>query len=249
MNFDGKQCIVTGGANGIGRELAGRLDALGANVAVLDIDKAGLEATKALHPNIDIFPCDLTDPDAVEFVINAIHSEQGSIDVLVNNAGILFNSPLVHYGPQGIVKHDINDWKKVIDVNLNALFYAGVNVAEKMLANRTRGLIVNISSVCASGNRGQSAYSAAKAGVNALTATWAKELGVMGTRVIGIAPGYTDTPSTRHVLSEATLKEIKKDIPLRRLGHIEEIVDGIIAAMQNDFFHGKVLELDGGLIL
>ncbi len=249
MEFAGKNCIVTGGANGIGRALTARLLEAGANVAVLDIDAAGMEAAQQQFPELDVYSCDLTDAEAVAEVVEAYYQKCGSIDILVNNAGVLFNSPLVHYGPGGIVKHDIADWKKIIDINLSALFYAGVNVAEKMLANRTRGLIVNISSVCASGNRGQSAYSAAKAGVNALTATWAKELGIMGTRVIGIAPGYTSTESTHNVLSEASLKEIKKDIPLRRLGKTEEIVEGILAAMRNDFFHGKVLELDGGLIL
>ena len=249
MDFAGKNCIVTGGANGIGLALTAKLLDAGANVAVLDIDAAGLQAAQEQYPDLATYTCDLTDAGAVEEVINTYFLKTGSIDILVNNAGVLFNSPLVHYGPGGIVKHGIDEWKKIIDINLNALFYAGVNVAEKMLAKRTRGLIVNISSVCASGNRGQSAYSAAKAGVNALTATWAKELGIMGTRVIGIAPGYTNTASTNNVLSEASLKEIKKDIPLRRLGKTEEIVEGILSAMRNDFFHGKVLELDGGLIL
>ena len=249
MEFEGKNCIVTGGANGIGLELTKRLVDSGAHVGIIDIDADALAEAKKLVPAIDTYACDLTDAKAAEQTIDLFFQTTGAIDILVNNAGILFNSPLVHFGPDGIVKHDVASWKKVIDINLNALFYAGVNVAEKMLSRRTRGLIVNISSVCASGNRGQSAYSAAKAGVNALTATWAKELGVMGIRVIGIAPGYTNTASTNRILIEETLKEIKKDTPLRRLGTVEEIVAGIMAVMSNDFFHGKVLALDGGLIL
>jgi len=249
MEFAGKNCIVTGGVKGIGYEVVKRLLAVNANVAVLDIDKSGLDAIKELHPQIAVYECDLIDAEWVQSTIEDFFQKNGSVDVLVNNAGYLFNSPLVHFAPGGIIKHSIEEWKKAIDINLSSLFYTGVNVAEKMLAKRTKGLIVNISSVCASGNKGQSAYSAAKAGVNALTATWAKELSMMGIRVIAIAPGYTNTPSTNRVLTPEAIKEIKKDIPLRRLGKVEEIADGILDVMKNDFFNGKVFELDGGLIL
>jgi 3-oxoacyl-[acyl-carrier protein] reductase len=124
-----------------------------------------------------------------------------------------------------------------------------VCVVEKMITTRTRGVVVNISSVSSSGNAGQSAYSAAKAGVNALTAVWAKELGPMGIRVVALAPGFTDTDSTKDAVSEAALRETVKKVPLRRLGKPAEIADGVVSVIRNDFFNGKVFELDGGLIV
>ena len=151
--------------------------------------------------------------------------------------------------PDGIKKHDLDAWNKVISTNLSSIFYVTVNVVEKMILNRTKGVIVNISSVSSSGNAGQSAYSAAKAGVNALTATWAKELGMMGIRVVSVSPGFTDTESTHKVMSQSNLKNLIREVPLRRLGMPEEIADGILFAIKNDFINGKVLELDGGLIV
>ena len=128
-------------------------------------------------------------------------------------------------------------------------YFVPTNVVEQFARNRTSGLIVNISSVSAAGNAGQSAYSAAKAGVNALTATWAKELAPWGVRVAGLAPGYIDMGSTVAALSESRLKEIKSETPLRRLGTIEELSQALISIIHNDFFHGKTLELDGGLVV
>jgi 3-oxoacyl-[acyl-carrier protein] reductase len=129
------------------------------------------------------------------------------------------------------------------------VFYVTGCVVQQMLATRTSGVVVNISSVAASGNAGQSAYSAAKAGVNALTSTWAKELGPMGIRFAAVAPGFTQTEAMQRGLSEAMLKETIRKVPLRRLGTPDEIAQGVIAVIENDFFNGKVFELDGGLVL
>jgi 3-oxoacyl-[acyl-carrier protein] reductase len=147
------------------------------------------------------------------------------------------------------VKHDVGMWDKIISTDLSSLFYMTSNVVEKMIQKRTKGVIVNISSVCASGNAGQSAYSAAKAGVNALTITWSKELSLLGIRVVGISPGYTDTPSTKAAMNEEALKGIVKEVPLRRLGKPDEIADAIICAIKNDFFNGKIFQVDGGLVI
>jgi 3-oxoacyl-[acyl-carrier protein] reductase len=140
-------------------------------------------------------------------------------------------------------------WNKTLATNLNSVFYMTACIVEKMIVTRTKGVIVNISSVSASGNAGQSAYSAAKAGVNALTATWSKELSAMGIRVMAVAPGFAETESTKEALSEAVLQEIVKKVPLRRLGKPQEIAQGVINAIENDFFNGKVFELDGGLVI
>ncbi len=249
MDLKNKTAIVTGGAKGIGYQLVQQLLSEDVRVGVFDIDVSGLKEIEKRHPEISVFECDLTNPARVEQAVSQFFSDAGQIDLLINNAGFLFNSPLVQFAPGGIKKHSIEDWNNVIAINLSSVFYVTVNVAEKMIQKRTKGVIANISSVSASGNRGQSAYSAAKAGVNALTATWSKELGMMGIRVVGIAPGYTDTVSTHQVLTEEVLKEIKRDIPLRRLGTVSEISDGIMAVIKNDYCSGKVFELDGGLVL
>jgi 3-oxoacyl-[acyl-carrier protein] reductase len=156
---------------------------------------------------------------------------------------------LVKIGAGGIEKHDIAMWNRVLSTDLSSVFYMTSCVVEKMITTRTKGVIVNISSVSAAGNAGQSAYSAAKAGVNALTATWAKELSVMGIRVVGIAPGFIETESTKEALSDATLQETVKKVPLRRLGKPEEIAQGVVSVIENDYFNGKVYELDGGLVI
>jgi 3-oxoacyl-[acyl-carrier protein] reductase len=110
-------------------------------------------------------------------------------------------------------------------------------------------VIVNISSVSAAGNSGQSAYSASKAGVNALTAVWAKELSPLGIRTVAIAPGYIDTPSTRKAVSDTQLEGITSRIPLRKMGEPKSIVDAVLFAIKNDYVNGTVLEIDGGLTL
>jgi len=140
-------------------------------------------------------------------------------------------------------------WNKVLASDLSSVFYMTSCIVDKMITTRTRGVIVNISSISASGNAGQSAYSAAKAGVNALTAVWAKELSPMGIRVLAIAPGFTETDSTKEAVAETTLRETIKRVPLRRLGRPDEIAEGVLSAIRNDFFNGKVMELDGGLIV
>ncbi|KAA3617580.1 MAG: SDR family NAD(P)-dependent oxidoreductase [Calditrichaeota bacterium] len=249
MELTGKQALISGGVKGIGKEVVLLLLEAGVSVGVLDNDSSGLEKLKAELPDISTYDCDISDYSNVEKSVDTFFKSAGKIDILINNAGILFNRPLVQFNALGIEKHDPAEWQKVIDVNLNGPFYLASCVAAKMLEKRTRGVIVNISSISAAGNKGQSAYSAAKAGLNALTATWAKELGVMRIRVVGVAPGYSDTDSTHSILNEEILKELKTEIPLRRLGKPQEIAKGILSVIENDFFNGKVLQLDGGMVV
>ncbi len=249
MDLKDKKVIVTGGVKGIGHALVKKLNDQGAIVGVFDIDAKGLKTAENSHQNLYCIKCDISDYQQVENAVDRFYQEFNKIDILVNNAGILYSSPLLSLTSDGIKKHDIDIWGKVIATDLSSVFYMAVNVIEKMILNRTKGVVVNISSVSASGNAGQSAYSAAKAGVNALTATWAKELGVFGIRVVGIAPGYTDTESTHQAVAEGVLKDIIKKVSLRRLGKAEEIADGILCVIQNDFFNGKVFEIDGGLVI
>jgi 3-oxoacyl-[acyl-carrier protein] reductase len=248
MELSGKKIIVTGGLNGIGRVLVDKLCEKGATVGVFDIEVES-NSSNTTQKGPCFFKCDVSNHTQVESAVNDFYKAHDRIDVLVNNAGILFSAPLVSFSSEGVSKHDVDSWKKVIDTDLNSVFYMTVNVAEKMISNRTKGVIVNISSVSAGGNAGQSAYSAAKAGINALTKTWAKELGLFNIRVLAVAPGFTNTTSTHNALSEGMLKDITKKVPLRRLGKPEEIVDSILWSIRNDFITGKIIEVDGGLVI
>jgi 3-oxoacyl-[acyl-carrier protein] reductase len=118
-----------------------------------------------------------------------------------------------------------------------------------MVRARTKGVVVSLTSVCAKGNAGQSAYSAAKAGVEALTRVWAKELGPLGLRFVAVAPGYIDTPSTRSAVPDEILDTLKRETPLRRLGHPEHVAQAIRFAIENDMLTATTLEVDGGLLM
>ncbi len=249
MYIRDKKVIVTGGANGIGKNLVEKLLQQGAIVGVFDIDISGLNKLKNDNKNIYCKKCDVGSYKEVEISVDDFYKKFKNIDVLINNAGFIYNSPLITMTTGGIKKHNVDMWHKVIKTDLSSVFYMTVNVVEKMILNRTKGVIINVSSICAAGNAGQSAYSAAKAGINSLTATWAKELGILGIRVAAIAPGFTETETMKKSMSENVLKEWKRKIPIRRLGKTEEISDGIISIIKNDFINGKVLEVDGGLIL
>ena len=249
MDLAGKNILITGGANGIGRSLVKRLSNEGANVAVFDIDQEALNGLKSEYPGIYCAICDVSNCEQVKSAINEYSESHNVIDVLVNNAGFIFSSPLLGFGKGGLVKHDIEMWEKVIRTDLSSVFYMTVHVVEKMMAKRTKGVVINISSIAASGNAGQSAYSAAKAGVNALTVVWAKELSPMKIRFVGIAPGFTSTEMTMRSVDKVGLEGLVKQTPLRRLGAPDDITDAIVFAIRNDFVNGKVIEIDGGLRL
>ena len=249
MILQGKKVIVTGGARGLGRATTDALIGKGAAVTVFDVDARGLEELRQEQPGVTCIACDVSNHAQVVAAMNSYHDAAGVADVLVNNAGVLHSAPLVSIGPAGVRTHDAADWDRVLAADLSSVFYMTACAVERMVVTRTKGVIVNISSVSAAGNAGQSAYSAAKAGVNALTAVWAKELGPLGIRVVAVAPGFVDTPSTALALSEAQLRETVKRVPMKRLGRPEEIADGVIAVIENDFFNGRVFELDGGLTL
>ena len=249
MELRGKKVIVTGGVRGLGRSMVEKLVSSAAAVTVVDLNASGFAELRERHEAVNCIECDISDYEQVVRATGEYHGKFGAADVLINNAGILYSSPLARISTTGIETHDVAMWDKVLAADLSSVFYMTVCVVEKMIASRTKGVIVNISSVSASGNRGASAYSAAKAGVNALTAAWAKELSPLGIRVVAVAPGFTETESTREAMSAAALRETINRVPLRRLGKPDEIAEGVLSVIQNDFFNGKVFELDGGLVL
>lgn len=244
--LDGKTCIVTGGASGLGLEIVNQLLAAGARVSVFDL--VGLDALSG-RDDLCTYQCDVTNEAQIATTVARVELEQGRIDILVNNVGILFSAPLISFAGGGLKTHDSAMWDKVIATNLSSAFYTSKHVVEAMFRKRTKGVIVNISSISANGNAGQSAYSAAKAGIEALTKVWAKELAPMGIRCFAVAPGFCDTDSTHAALNEKVLEDTVGRVPIKRLGKAHEIAAFVLAGIQNDFLNGKILQIDGGLVI
>ncbi len=246
MELDGTVALVTGGAKGLGLAIAAYLQERGAQVVVADFDT---EALAALPENMEGCVVDVTRLDDAKAMVKALVERHGRIDVLVNNAGVIYSEPMVNImNPSGMM-HDYDRFRKSITSNLDSVFNMTSVVVEQMVMRRTKGVIVNISSISASGNEGQTAYSAAKAGVNAMTVTWSKELGRLGIRCNAVAPGFIDTDSTRNALNESIIKHIQSNTPLRRLGKAIEVAKAVVALIDNDFINGVVLNVDGGLTI
>ncbi|HEX3559070.1 MAG TPA: SDR family oxidoreductase [Pyrinomonadaceae bacterium] len=240
-----RSVLITGIAGEIGGYLAGEFLKDGWNVCGLDLrppvnlDRAGFSFQE----------CDLSDGTDVERKIEVFHERFGAFDAVVNCAGHIANSPLISLVEGRLVHHDFGLWDRVLSSCLSSAFHVTACTVLKMAGAGKRGVIVNISSICSRGNPGQVAYSAAKAGLNGLTATLAKELGPFGIRVVALAPGYFDTASTRHHVDAAKLKEIRASVPLRRLGNVEEVSSAVRFILTNQYVNGTVIELDGGQVL
>jgi 3-oxoacyl-[acyl-carrier protein] reductase len=250
LKLAGSNVLLTGGGRGIGRYLVERLDSEAARVFVLEREE-GLcaELCNASQGRIKASLCDVTDHEAVDTALKKIFDSGFIPDVLINNAGVIHSEPLVNMLARDHRVHSRESWRHVTSANLDSVFFVTGPVVDQMLAKRRQGVVISISSLIAKGNAGQSAYSAAKAGVNALTHTWARELGGMGLRFAAIAPGFIDTPSTRAALSETALTRLQRQIPLHRLGSLESVYLAVRYIIENDYLTGTVLEVDGGLIL
>jgi 3-oxoacyl-[acyl-carrier protein] reductase len=249
MNLSDANVLVTGGGRGIGRHLVERLVVEARRVAVFEKDEATIADLTAAHPALRCYSCDVTDPEAVANSVAAMESDGFALDALVNNAGLVHSALLVNLLEKDNRVYSAEEWQRVLAANLSSVFYVTGPVVDHMLKRRKKGVVINMSSISARGNAGQSAYSAAKAGVNALTRTWARELGGFGIRFVSIAPGFIDTDSTRKALSEENLSRLKAQIPLRRLGEVEHIYHTVRFIVENDYVNGTVLEIDGGLAI
>jgi len=240
--------LITGAASGIGKFLAEKLSMNAEKIISMDINENIFSEFKE-NKKIETFKCDVTNYEEVTTVFKSIFEKYPTISVVINNAGKIFSAPLLNLLSRTDRRHNYEQWKEIIDINLTSVFNVGSTVADLMQRNKTKGLIINISSVAAQGNVGQTAYSAAKAGINALTITWGKELTMFGIRCAGIAPGFFDTPSTRAALSDANIEKITKQVPLKRLGSLDELLNGVKFIIENDYYNAKILELDGGVVI
>lgn len=253
MNVKGKTVVITGASRGLGQKMAEVLAGREARLALVDLDESDLEKTERLCRDAGgearVYAVDVSDEGAVEGLFDDVLKDFGSIDGLVNNAGVTKDALLVK-GKDGRVesKLSVEDWDAVVNVNLRGVFLCAREAAAKMIEGQHEGVIVNISSISRSGNAGQTSYAASKSGVDAMTLTWARELGRHGIRVAAIAPGFCRTRLVEE-MNQKVLEKLRARIPLGRLGDPTEIGNAVAFVFENDFVNGKVLEVDGGLRL
>ena len=242
MRFEGKNALVTGGARGIGAATAERLASEGARVVVADFDEAAAQETASrIGGGAVAVRCDVTKRDEVEAAVEAA----GGVDILVTCAGIIRDNLLF--------KMTDDDWDAVIDTHLKGTFYA-VRAAQKDMTERKSGKIVTVSSTSALGNRGQTNYSAAKAGMQGMTKTWAIELGPFGVNVNCVAPGFVATAMTQQTAERVGVdfedfqKYAAEQTALKRIGQPEDIA-GVIAFLCSEdaaYVSGQVIYIRGG---
>ena len=250
MKVSNSVVVITGGGQGLGRAMAEHLAKAGARLALVDVNEDGLKESVAL--------CQEHGADARSYLINVADEEQvdrgfaqiaedfGGLHVLVNNAGIMRDGLLLKVKDGKVTdRMSMSQWQSVIDVNLTGVFLCGRAAAGIMAESGQGGVIVNISSLSRAGNMGQTNYSASKAGVAAMTVTWARELARYGVRVAGIAPGFIGTDMVAQMRPEI-LEGLVKQVPLRRLGEQEEIASTVAFILENDYVTGRVLDIDGG---
>jgi 3-oxoacyl-[acyl-carrier protein] reductase len=249
MTLKDQIAIVTGGSRGIGRAIVSALAKEGAKVAF--IYKGSADAAKALESEIGAaggaaraYQADVADPAAAERVVEAVLAEWGRVDILVNNAGVIRDKLFLQMDPE--------DWKVVIDTNLTGSFAFCKAVAKQMAFKQRSGRIINVSSIAAEHvNVGQSNYAASKGAINSLTRVLAVELGRRNVLVNAVAPGFIETDMSQAVRNLAGEDNLKKLIPVRRLGKPEDIAAVVVflAGPAAAYITGQVITVDGGLSL
>lgn len=230
--FKNKVVLITGAAGGIGRKLVERFNALEAIVFPTDI--AEMNSPRFLQG-------DISEPSFIEIYINKVQSESGRIDILINNAGICPRTDLFEI--------TIDEWKKVLDVNINSTFLLSQRCLKIMVAQKS-GVIINLASLA--GRVGGIAvgahYSASKAAIGCLTKSLARKGAPFGVRVNAVAPGVIDTDITRAASTEQ-IESFKKTIPLGRIGNVDEVAAPVIflASKAASYITGATLDINGGL--
>lgn len=260
LNLKDQVVIVTGGASGIGFAVVEEFLADGAKVVVCDINDCPPSFQGATEKNMIYIKTDVTSKEQVDKMVEKTLEVFGTVDVMVNNAGI--NIPRLLVDEAGKFELDCDVWDKVMNVNLKGLFFCSQATARIMKAKRS-GVIVNMSSECGlEGSEGQSVYAASKAAVNALTRSWAKELGKFGIRVVGIAPGILEATGLRTLSYETalaytrgiTVEKLREGYsktgttPMGRSGKLSEVASAVafMASEKAGYVDGVTLNVAGG---
>ncbi len=249
MNLEDAKVIVTGAASGLGRCFALNFAQSGAQVLGFDVDDEGLLALEEEEENISTYAGNVADEEDVKEAVSTAIEAFGSVNGLVNNAGIFRDGLLAKKDRDtGEVKTmSLEQWQTVIDVNLTGTFLCTREVAAHMIETQPEeGVIVNISSSSRHGNRGQTNYSATKAGVVADTKLWAEELARYGVRVGAVAPGFAQTPIL-DAMREEMLEKLLSKVPLRRAAKPEEIYLAVKFIFECGYFTGRCIDVDGGI--
>jgi 3-oxoacyl-[acyl-carrier protein] reductase len=246
LSLKGRVALITGAGQGIGGAVARAFATAGACVALVDRDGTGVSAT-AQQIGVEggealSFKEDVTDAFAIERIVDRVADDYGRLDILVNNAGIARDACL----------EDVSeaDWKETLDVNLRGPMVCARAVVPHMVS-RGWGRILSATSIVArTGNYGQTAYAASKAGIIGLTRTWARELGPRGITANAVAPGFIDTAMVRSVPSKV-LNEVIARTPAGRMGSPEEVANVylFLASDLASYVNGAVVGVDGGLLL
>ena len=240
--LQGKTALITGAARGIGKAIALRFAAEGANIAFTDlaVNEETQAEIEALGVKAKSYASNAADFAQTEEVVKAVKEDFGSIDILVNNAGITKDGLMLRMTEQ--------QWDAVIAVNLKSAFNF-IHACVPVMMRQRGGSIINMASVVGvHGNAGQANYAASKAGLIALAKSIAQEMGPKGIRANSIAPGFIETAMTAQ-LSEEIREEWKKKIPLRRGGQVEDIanVATFLASDLSSYVSGQVIQVDGGM--
>ena len=244
MNLlENKVCIVTGGGRGIGQATAEKFIGESATVIIADFDEAtGTATAEYLGDQCSFVKTDVSQSESVQSLIKRVKADHGSIDVIVNNAGILQD--------QTLEKMDEDEFDKVIQVNMRGV-YLCTKYAAEVMREQGSGVILNASSVVARfGNFGQTNYVASKAGLEGMTKVWARELGKHGIRVNAVAPGFIKTDMIAG-MPEKIIKMMEAKVPLKRWGKSEDVADlyCFLASDEASYISGVVLPVDGGVVV
>jgi 3-oxoacyl-[acyl-carrier protein] reductase len=235
----------------MGRAFAQALRREGAKVVFCDMDPAAVAAT-AGEIEVPGIVADVSQEDQVARLFSEAEAALGGpVNVLVNNAGILRDGLLVRQDKETgkVVVLDKAKWDAVLAVNLTGPFLCARELAKRAVETGTKpAVIVNMSSISRAGNMGQSNYAAAKAGLVADTATWARELARYGIRVGAVAPGFIRTPMVEGMRPEM-LEKMVQPVPLKRIGEPDDVWEAVRFIVRCEYFTGRVVEVDGGLVL
>ena len=241
-DLENKNIIVTGASGGIGNSIVKKLNECGANILASGTKVEKLEELKSKFSRVKILKFDISQSDKIEEFIESASKELGGLDVVVNNAGITQDNLAIRMG--------IEEWKKVIDVNLTSTFLMSKYAIKKMLKNK-KGKIINITSVVGhTGNLGQANYTASKAGVVAMSKSLAIEYAKKNININCISPGFIKTAMTDK-LDHKFKEVIMSKIPSARLGEPEDIANAVLflASTQSDYINGETLHVNGGMYM